>query len=352
MASSHRSRELPPIKALATSSVITVESLSEDSRVHIRSASPAESARLAVQALKASAARPEHTSHSELPDPSPSGIEDPSNNVSIASRRMATATQVTPESTKPWMKRTNSPKTTSPAASPQVNRYSPTQGFRSPSANSKLDDYRPGRVGSSGGPGSRTRSPRPASPSSINRVGAPKLRLPLADFHNRPRQSSPLSSPAPRLLTPHGAVGHAGTPLSQVEQPDYFGLGIAPSKDRKSGSVSPGPSLASHTSSSRRNRDRQGDAPGSPTSSSSRPRTKERRERDKKAMLAKALERANAAVLFDNALDYQGALDEYVDACKLLLNVMDRTTSDEDKRKLNAIVSSVSADYRLSTTDM
>lgn len=69
-------------------------------------------------------------------------------------------------------------------------------------------------------------------------------------------------------------------------------------------------------------------------------------------MLAKALERANAAVLFDNALDYQGALDEYVDACKLLLNVMDRTTSDEDKRKLNAIVSPGSADYRLSTTDM
>lgn len=68
-----------------------------------------------------------------------------------------------------------------------------------------------------------------------------------------------------------------------------------------------------------------------------RPRTKERRDRDKKTMLSKALEKANTAVLLDNAMNHEGALVAYQDACKLLESVLDKTNGVDDRRKLDAI---------------
>jgi hypothetical protein len=68
-----------------------------------------------------------------------------------------------------------------------------------------------------------------------------------------------------------------------------------------------------------------------------RPRTRERTERDKKAMLSKALQKANTAVLLDNAQNFEAALEAYSDACRLLQQVMDRSSGTEDKRKLDAI---------------
>lgn len=67
------------------------------------------------------------------------------------------------------------------------------------------------------------------------------------------------------------------------------------------------------------------------------PRTRERSEKDKKAMLSKALQKANTAVLLDNAQNFEGALEAYSDACRLLQHVMDRSPSQDDKRKLEAI---------------
>ena len=68
-----------------------------------------------------------------------------------------------------------------------------------------------------------------------------------------------------------------------------------------------------------------------------KPRTRERTEKDKKTMLSKALQKANTAVLLDNAQNYDGALEAYSDACDLLTQVMDRTSGEDDKRKLDAI---------------
>lgn len=68
-----------------------------------------------------------------------------------------------------------------------------------------------------------------------------------------------------------------------------------------------------------------------------RTRTREGREKDKKAMLSKALQKANTAVLLDNAQNFEGALDAYSDACSLLQQVMDRSHGADDKRKLEAI---------------
>jgi MIT (microtubule interacting and transport) domain len=57
-----------------------------------------------------------------------------------------------------------------------------------------------------------------------------------------------------------------------------------------------------------------------------------------KAMLSKALQKANTAVLLDNAQNFEGAMEAYSEACNLLQQVMVRSSGDEDKRKLEAIV--------------
>jgi hypothetical protein len=58
-----------------------------------------------------------------------------------------------------------------------------------------------------------------------------------------------------------------------------------------------------------------------------------------KAMLSKALQKANTAVLLDNAQNIEGAVQAYSEACNLLQQVMLRSSGDEDRRKLETIVS-------------
>ncbi|CAM1501142.1 Fc.00g103040.m01.CDS01 [Cosmosporella sp. VM-42] len=56
-----------------------------------------------------------------------------------------------------------------------------------------------------------------------------------------------------------------------------------------------------------------------------------------KAMLSRALQKANTAVQLDNAQNFEGARQAYAEACNLLQQVLQRTSGDEDKRKLEAI---------------
>ncbi|KAJ5102892.1 hypothetical protein N7532_003421 [Penicillium argentinense] len=57
-----------------------------------------------------------------------------------------------------------------------------------------------------------------------------------------------------------------------------------------------------------------------------------------KAMLSKALQKANTAVLLDNAANFEGAMEAYTDACQLLQLVMLRSNGgDEEKLKLQEI---------------
>ena len=56
-------------------------------------------------------------------------------------------------------------------------------------------------------------------------------------------------------------------------------------------------------------------------------------------MLSKALQKANTAVLLDNAQNFEGAIQAYAEACTLLQQVMQKSSGDDDKRKLEAIVS-------------
>ncbi|KAE8131418.1 hypothetical protein BDV38DRAFT_21574 [Aspergillus pseudotamarii] len=65
---------------------------------------------------------------------------------------------------------------------------------------------------------------------------------------------------------------------------------------------------------------------------------KRRRGHSQKAMLSKALQKANTAVLLDNAANFEGAMEAYNDACQLLQLVMLRSSGgEEEKSKLQEI---------------
>ncbi|KAE8151506.1 hypothetical protein BDV25DRAFT_92451 [Aspergillus avenaceus] len=59
---------------------------------------------------------------------------------------------------------------------------------------------------------------------------------------------------------------------------------------------------------------------------------KRRRGHSQKAMLSKALQKANTAVLLDNAANFEGAMEAYNDACQLLQLVMLRSSGGEEER--------------------
>ncbi|CAN8106476.1 unnamed protein product [Discula destructiva] len=74
----------------------------------------------------------------------------------------------------------------------------------------------------------------------------------------------------------------------------------------------------------------------SSTDSATSPKTRTKQP-SQKAMLSKALQKANTAVQLDNAQNFDGARSAYYEACDLLQHVLDRTPGDDDKRKLEAI---------------
>ena len=76
-------------------------------------------------------------------------------------------------------------------------------------------------------------------------------------------------------------------------------------------------------------------------SSRSRDRDRDRANRppSQRTMLSKALQKANTAVQLDNAQNTEGARSAYSEACRLLQQVLERTSAEEDRKKLEAIVS-------------
>jgi hypothetical protein len=81
------------------------------------------------------------------------------------------------------------------------------------------------------------------------------------------------------------------------------------------------------------------DAGSSMSSTASERYPQQRRSPAQKTLLSQALSRANSAVLLDNAQDFRGAIEAYQDACQLLHQVMLRSSGNEDRSKLQAIVS-------------
>jgi hypothetical protein len=58
-----------------------------------------------------------------------------------------------------------------------------------------------------------------------------------------------------------------------------------------------------------------------------------------KAMLSEALQKANTAVKLDNSGKFEDARLAYVEACELLEQVLERISGEDDRNKLEAIVS-------------
>lgn len=67
-------------------------------------------------------------------------------------------------------------------------------------------------------------------------------------------------------------------------------------------------------------------------------RNRQHRSPSQRAMLSSALQKANTAVLLDNAGNIEGAMGAYRDACTLLQQAMSRAELDEDRAQLQSIV--------------
>lgn len=67
-------------------------------------------------------------------------------------------------------------------------------------------------------------------------------------------------------------------------------------------------------------------------------RKRSSRDKDKKAVLQKALDTANVSVKLDNDLKYAEATAAYEEACQLLDGVMNQTTAGKERQKLRTIV--------------
>ncbi|KIX06779.1 uncharacterized protein Z518_04755 [Rhinocladiella mackenziei CBS 650.93] len=71
-------------------------------------------------------------------------------------------------------------------------------------------------------------------------------------------------------------------------------------------------------------------------------RGRSHRSPSQKAMLSKALAKANTAVLLDNAQNTEGAIEAYAEACDILQQVLVRSSDMDDRKKLSAIRSTYS----------
>lgn len=169
----------------------------------------------------------------------------------------------------------------------------------------------------------------------------PAQRPPSRTKADRVLGRSPLGSPPVSLLESearHRANSAASRPLTAARPSTASARDPPPPK--------PAPAAVHERSFSKEHdpRDRSGSNASSRLDDAVQgtpPRTRERREKDKKTMLSRALQKANTAVLLDNAQNFEGAMEAYGDACKLLQQVMIRSSGEEDKRKLDAIVSFV-----------
>jgi len=281
---------------------------------------------LTARALKNTLGQQHNTDRSEGVDNSAVKVADGAQSRDRWSQNTTTTERGGRREEPPWKRSSNASNPPSPRPNKRSPKSSPSR-FRPPSSGNRLDQYRPGAT--------------PSSPKT-RPEGRPRLTLPLADLNNRPMVKSPLS---PHIMSSAGGL----TPAGNNDPSDYFGLGIvSPSANQDTGLPRSPMAHSRYAAAPRNSRmespKRIGIEPGrnstieSTDSSKRRSKTsKEKREKDKKTMLSKALEKANTAVLLDNASNFAGALEAYKDACALLQHVCERTNSAEDKAKLENI---------------
>ncbi|KAI0470659.1 hypothetical protein GGR56DRAFT_659924 [Xylariaceae sp. FL0804] len=196
-----------------------------------------------------------------------------------------------------------------------------------------------------GAPARSRRSPSPPPPSRV--VQPPNLPpiVALSPLATGTGASLALDSPnimsraSPGLTTPNSVFSspHHGEPN------DFFWTDLAnPSRNASPITARANPTLLPPASVKREDEpERKGHTRGrsSAANGSSSDSTKKDRsgKPSQKAMLSKALSKANNAVQLDNAQKYENARECYVDACLLLQQVLARTNGEDDRKKLEAI---------------
>ncbi|QSZ31659.1 hypothetical protein DSL72_001226 [Monilinia vaccinii-corymbosi] len=188
-----------------------------------------------------------------------------------------------------------------------------------------------------------------------DRLTNPPLPLSLPPIITLPVSQQPGShspSPLASALTPSTAGLLSAAVHSTV--PDYFvkteGSRPRDTSQRRSPSrsghhsISPSPISAFSTEAAIRHRPSEeelgtvrGHSRNRSRAEKSSSSSRSSKQPSQKAMLSKALQKANTAVLLDNAQNYEGAMQAYSEACSLLQQVMARSSGDEDRRKLEAI---------------
>lgn len=194
--------------------------------------------------------------------------------------------------------------------------------------------------------GSNHNSSRPPR-FDANTLGLPPLNTLSHTQHSYPNGSSPLGTP----FTPSPSTAQVLSALPKVV-PDYFATwdeqprdfsqrrhsrSRSASRDLSPTSVHVPTSSLSNLPDSRGHSRHRSQATKSSTGTNASRRSS--KPPSQKAMLSKALQKANTAVLLDNAQNFEGAMQAYSEACELLQQVMARSSGDDDRRKLEAIVS-------------
>ncbi|MCJ1352695.1 MAG: hypothetical protein MMC33_002679 [Icmadophila ericetorum] len=207
-----------------------------------------------------------------------------------------------------------------------------------------------------------SRSPLANPPGRILPIMTIPLLSQAVDLANTPATDNTMTPTTADLLTPvthvEGELDYFGDKWSQKGKPEQnkdvvlshkMSLSVSPSPPRRKPARNTQPhsheqaanlEVLQAAQSHHHSKARLG---GNGTSSgpSSTPNQRESRRRRKppsqKAMLSKALQKANHAVLLDNAQNFEGAMDAYGEACDLLQQVMSRSSGEEDRKKLEAI---------------
>lgn len=142
------------------------------------------------------------------------------------------------------------------------------------------------------------------------------------------RMPSPFTNPDPFAQPPRPSSAAASVALSSATHEKK----LSNDHGRQTSSA------LGHSNAAPKTRQARGSNDSSKTRSSKPP--------SQKTMLHRALQKANTAVQLDNAHNFEGARQAYSEACDLLQQVLQRTNGEEDKRKLEAIVSTLSLWHR------
>ncbi|KAI1866616.1 uncharacterized protein JN550_007469 [Neoarthrinium moseri] len=221
------------------------------------------------------------------------------------------------------------------------NTGSPQPTFQSPK---KLTKRRPSaasittaspRAASAASTRTRPHSPPPVPPPPNL---PPIVSLPSLELSTSLTAPSPIfNRPSPAASTPTSIFSSA----ANGEPKDYFWDELANQIPASAGNTQgttpgllPAATVTRETAMPEKGHTRSRSSTAKSSTDSGRAKSK---QPSQKAMLSKALAKANTAVQLDNAQNFEGARSSYTEACELLAQVLARTTGDEDKKKLEAI---------------